>query len=70
MQEHFPAATVGSQDPGEDSREKNFKVAATEAGVRFFFEGKLLPKFSATKNFTFAEGEGNETDDLWIGLSR
>ena len=39
MQEHFPPATVGSQNPGEGSREKNFKVAATEGGVRFFLKG-------------------------------
>ena len=48
MQEHFPAATVGSQNPGEGSREKNFKVAATEAGVCFFLKGNcensLRPK--------------------------
>ena len=39
MQEHSPVATVGSQNSGEDSREKNFKVAATEGGVRFFLKG-------------------------------
>jgi hypothetical protein len=54
VQEHLPAATVGSQNPGEGSREKNFKVAATEAGVRFFLKGNcensLRPKLLHLQN--------------------
>jgi hypothetical protein len=66
VQEYFPAATVGSQNPGEGSREKNFKVAAIEAGVRFFLKGNCenslrpkilhLQKVEGIKQMTYGSG--------------